>query len=83
MLPPPGKEGFTVSHWAEEHALYLELEKITHTQIKLVDTCDCSLRIAQQVAAWSDQYDALMDALLTYQHDGIEVPEVDNSDDVF
>lgn len=51
--------------------------------LRHVDTRDRSLRVAQQVAAWSDQYDALTDALLAYQHDGIEVPEVDNSDDVF
>ncbi|KAG2351945.1 hypothetical protein BDR07DRAFT_1486419 [Suillus spraguei] len=64
MLPLPGEEGFGVSHWSEEHALYSELEQITHAQI-------------------NNQYDALTDALLTYQHDGIEVPEVDNSDDMF
>ncbi|KAG1861460.1 hypothetical protein C8R48DRAFT_711579 [Suillus tomentosus] len=84
VFPPPGEEGFAVSHWGEEHALYSELEQVSHAHIKPVDTRDRSLRIAQQLSAWSDQYDILANTLLAYQHDSIEFPEVDDSDrDVF
>jgi hypothetical protein len=34
VLPPPGEEGFTTSHWGEEQALYSELEQLTHAHAK-------------------------------------------------
>lgn len=36
MLPPPGEEGFTVSHAGDEVALYKELEQITMAQPRYV-----------------------------------------------
>ncbi|KAG1896799.1 uncharacterized protein F5891DRAFT_983212 [Suillus fuscotomentosus] len=73
VFPPPGEEGFAVSHWGEEHALYSELKQVSHAHIKYIT-----------LSAWSDQYDILANTLLAYQHDSIEFPEVDDSDhDVF
>ncbi|KAG2051489.1 hypothetical protein BDR06DRAFT_983575 [Suillus hirtellus] len=34
VFPPPGEEGFAVSHWGEEHALYSELKQVSHAHIK-------------------------------------------------
>lgn len=34
VLPPPGEEGFTTSHWGEEQALYSELEQLAHAHAK-------------------------------------------------
>lgn len=36
MLPPPGEEGFTVSHAGDEVALYKELEQMTIGQPRYV-----------------------------------------------
>ncbi|KAG1846743.1 hypothetical protein F4604DRAFT_1594845 [Suillus subluteus] len=83
VLPPPGEEGFTTSHWGEEQALYSELEQLAHAHAKPADTRDRSLRIAHQVAAWTEQYEALTDALLAYLDDPMEQPQINDSDDVY
>ncbi|KAG2155305.1 uncharacterized protein EDB93DRAFT_1247790 [Suillus bovinus] len=69
MLPPPGEEGFTVSHVRDEVTLYKQLEQITIAQPRRVDTHDHSECIAHQVADWASQHNNLTDALLRYKAD--------------
>ncbi|KAG0691587.1 hypothetical protein DFH29DRAFT_819367 [Suillus ampliporus] len=64
MFPPPGEEGFSFSHGAEEVSLYADLEQITTERSRRLDLRDHGGRVAQQLADWSTQYDNLTDALL-------------------
>ncbi|KAG0692255.1 hypothetical protein DFH29DRAFT_817877 [Suillus ampliporus] len=68
MFPPPGEEGFSFSHGAEEVSLYADLEQITTECSRRLDLCNRSDCVAQQLADWSTQYDNLTDALLHYRH---------------
>ncbi|KAG2337035.1 hypothetical protein BDR05DRAFT_978621 [Suillus weaverae] len=68
MFPPPGEEGFSFSHGAEEVSLYVDLEQITMECSRCLDLCDHSGCVAQQLADWSTQYDNLTDVLLHYCH---------------
>ncbi|KAG2351553.1 hypothetical protein BDR07DRAFT_1501033 [Suillus spraguei] len=68
MFPPPGEEGFSFSHGAEEISLYADLEQITTERSRHLNLRDHSGHVAQQLADWSTQYDILTDALLHYRH---------------
>ncbi|KAG0694091.1 hypothetical protein DFH29DRAFT_815719 [Suillus ampliporus] len=73
MIPPPGEEGFLVSHAGDEVTIYRELEELTTSTVKQrLDTHDRSGRIALLASDWASQYEALTDALLNYMHDPLE-----------
>ncbi|KAG1860776.1 hypothetical protein F4604DRAFT_1930095 [Suillus subluteus] len=80
MIPPPGEEGFSVSHAGDEVTIYWELEELTTSTAKQrLDTRDRSGRIALLASDWASQYEALTDALLNYMHDPLEPLEPPSS----
>ncbi|KAG2154307.1 uncharacterized protein EDB93DRAFT_1239623 [Suillus bovinus] len=64
MVPPPGEEGFSVSHARDEISLYQELETLTMTKT--------------QYYFWASQYNDLTDAFLAYKQDCTPPPISDN-----
>ncbi|KAG1848433.1 hypothetical protein F4604DRAFT_1973836 [Suillus subluteus] len=81
MIPPPGEEGFSVSHAGDEVTIYRELEELTTSTAnrQRLDTRDRSGRITLLASDWASQYEALMDALLNYMHDPLEPLEPPSS----
>ncbi|KAG1833208.1 hypothetical protein F4604DRAFT_1694518 [Suillus subluteus] len=81
MIPPPGEEGFSVSHAGDEVTIYRELEELTTSTAnrQRLDTRDRSGRIALLASDWASQYEALTDALLNYMHDPLEPLEPPSS----
>ncbi|KAG2029809.1 hypothetical protein BDR03DRAFT_1017926 [Suillus americanus] len=75
IVPPPGEEGFSVSHAGDEVSLYRELETITITK-----TCG---QIAHLIAEWTSQYNNLTDAFLTYKPNSTPPPTSDNETEFF
>ncbi|KAG1721787.1 hypothetical protein EDB19DRAFT_1835287 [Suillus lakei] len=81
MIPPPGEEGFSVSHAGDEVTIYQELEELTTSTAnrQRLDTRDRSGRIALLASDWASQYEVLTDALLNYMHNPLEPLEPPSS----
>ncbi|KAF8883571.1 hypothetical protein BD779DRAFT_1417169, partial [Infundibulicybe gibba] len=67
-MPPPGDEGFDISHEGGEHEVFEELaEEINFMSGRKPDTRTRTDRIEIQNAHWELQWEHLVDAYLTYR----------------